>query len=179
VADSDNTSAGHRIYVYSVTSSNTLAGGTVFANVTNGIPDGIKCDAEGRVWSSGGDGLYIFAAGDGHLIGKIKFQLVVNLCWGGPQYKTLYMVGQPIVTSIPVLVAGMPSMKKLQAMFNGGQLKLSWSAPSTGFVLQETDQLTSSMAWAASALPIVITNGQNVVTVNSTNAAKLFRLRLN
>ena len=29
-----------------------------------------------------------------------------SLLWGGPQYKTLYMVGQPIVTSIPVLVAG-------------------------------------------------------------------------
>ena len=177
VADSDT--ARHRIQVYSVSASNTVSAGSVFAIITNGVPDGIRCDVEGRVWSSGGDGLYIFAPGNGHLIGKIKFLRVVNLCWGGPQYKTLYMVGQPIVTSIPVLVAGMPSMKKLQAMFNGGQLKLSWSAPSTGFVLQETDQLTSSMAWAASALPIVITNGQNVVTVNSTNAAKLFRLRLN
>jgi len=102
----------------------------------------------------------------------------VNLCWGGPQYKTLYMVGQPIVTSIPVLVAGMPSIKRLQSTFNGSQLKLSWPAPSTGFGLQESDQVSPSV-WTASLLTITATNGQNVVTVDATNAAKFFRLRLN
>src|SRR5947209_6655655 len=69
VADSDN--GRHRIQVYSVSASNTLTGGAIFANVTNGVPDGIRCDVDGRVWSSGGDGAYIFAATDGHLIGKI------------------------------------------------------------------------------------------------------------
>jgi len=176
VADSDT--GRHRIQIYSVTSSNTVTGGAVFANVTNGVPDGIHCDVDGRVWSSGGDALYIFAANDGHLIGKIKFLRVVNLCWGGPQYKTLYMVGQPIVTSIPLKVAGMPSIKRLQSTFNGSQLKLSWPAPSTGFGLQESDQVSPSV-WTASLLPITATNGQNVVTVDATNAAKFFRLRLN
>jgi hypothetical protein len=104
---------------------------------------------------------------------------VVNLCWGGPQYKTLYMVGQPVVTSIPVLVAGTPSMKKLRATFNGSQLKISWPAPSTGFALQETEQLTPPITWTASSLAITATNGQNVVSVEATNAAKFFRLRLN
>jgi gluconolactonase len=177
VADSDT--GRHRIQVYSVSTSNTLTGGAVFANITNGVPDGIHCDVDGRVWSSGGDGLYIFAASDGHLIGKIKFLRVVNLCWGGPHYKTLYMVGQPIVTSLPVLVAGMPSMKKLQASFSGSQLKLSWPAPSTGFALQEADQLIPPINWSASTLPITATNAQNVVSLDPTNSAKLFRLRLN
>jgi len=177
VADSDT--GRHRIQVYSVSASNTLTGGAVFANVTNGVPDGIRCDVEGRVWSSGGDALYIFAAGDGHLIGKIKFLRVVNLCWGGPQYKTLYMVGQPVVTSIPVLVAGMPSMKKLQSSFNGNQLKLTWPAPSTGFALQETDQLNPPFTWTTSSLAVTTTNEENVVNVAPTNAAKFFRLRLN
>jgi gluconolactonase len=177
VADSDT--GRHRIQVYSVSSSNTVTGGTVFANVTNGIPDGIRCDVDGRVWSSGGDGLYIFASIDGHLIGKTKFLRVVNLCWGGPQYKTLYMVGQPIVTSIPVKVAGTPSLKKLQSTFNGSQLTLSWPAPSTGFALQETDQLISPINWTTSSLAITPTNGQNVVNLDETNAAKFFRLKLN
>jgi gluconolactonase len=177
VADSDT--GRHHIQVYSVSSSNTLTGGAIFANVTNGIPDGIRCDVDGRVWSSGGDGLYIFAAGDGHLIGKIRFLRVVNLCWGGPQYKTLYLVGQPIVTSIPVLVAGTPSLKKLQSSFNGTELNLSWPAPSTGFGLQEADQLISPINWTASSLAITPTNGQNVVNLDATNAAKFFRLKLN
>jgi len=177
VADSDT--GRHRIQVYTVSSSNTVTGGAVFANVTNGVPDGIHCDVDGRVWSSGGDALYIFAATDGHLIGKLKFLRVVNLCWGGPQYKTLYMVGQPLVTSIPVLVAGMPSVKKLRTKFEGAQLKLLWSAPSTGFGLQETDQLPPSNIWATSGLAITTANGENVVNVNATNGARFFRLRLN
>jgi gluconolactonase len=177
VADSDTTR--HRIQVYSVSASNTVTGGTIFAIITNGVPDGIHCDVDGRVWSSGGDALYIFAAGNGHLIGKVKFLRVVNLCWGGPQYKTLYMVGQPIVTSIPVKVAGMPSLKKLQSTYDGGQLKLSWPAPSTGFALQEADQLTPPITWTASALTITATNGENVVNVDATSATKFFRLKLN
>src|SRR4030095_11237708 len=86
VADSDT--GRHRIQAYSVSTSNTLSGGGIFANRTNGVPDGIRCDVDGRLWSSGGDGLYIFAAADGHLIGKIKFLRIANLSFGGPQYKT-------------------------------------------------------------------------------------------
>ncbi len=179
VADADNDIAnGHRIYVYSVTASNTLTSRAVFANITNGIPDGIKCDVDGRVWSSGGDGVYIFAASDGHLIGKIKFQLTVNLCWGGPQYRTLYIVGKPLVTSIPVLVAGAPSMKRLQSTFSAGQLNLSWPAPSTGFALQEAEQPTSPGVWTNSPLAVITTNNRQTVNVDATNTAKFFRLRL-
>jgi hypothetical protein len=134
---------------------------------------------EGRVWSSGGDGVYIFAAADGHLIGKIKFLRTANLCFGGPQYKTLYMTGQPLVTSVPVLVAGIPALKKLQSTFTDGQLTLSWPAPSTGFALQETEQLEPPGKWTNSPLAIITTNNQQTVNVAATNTAKFFRLRLN
>jgi len=177
VADSDT--GRHRIQVYTVSSSNTLSGGAVFATIPNGIPDGIHCDAVGHVWSSGGDAVYIFAPSDGHLIGKIVFHKTVNLCFGGPQYQTLYIVGQPLVTSIPVRVAGMPSLKKLQSTPKGRQVKVSWPAPSTGFALQEGGSLNPTGGWSNSTLTITATNGQNVVTVNATNSAKFFRLRLN
>jgi len=177
VADSDG--GRHRIQVYSVSSSNTLTGGAIFANVTNGVPDGIHCDVDGRVWSSGGDGVYIFAATDGHLIGKIRFHRTANLCFGGPQYKTLYMTGQPLVTSIPVRVSGTPSLKKLQSTLQSGQLTLSWPAPSTGFALQETEQLAPPGGWTNSPLPVIPTNNLNTVNVDATNTAKFFRLRLN
>jgi len=176
VADSDN--SRHNIRVYSVSSSNTLSGGTVFATVTNGIPDGIRCDSEGRIWSSGGDGAYIFAK-DGHLIGKIKFGKISNLCFGGPQYKTIYMTGQPVVTSLPVLVVGEPAIKKLKMNSDSGNLSLSWPAPSTGFVLQESDVVDTPDSWIDSALMPVATNGTNVVTIDPTNSARFYRLRLN
>jgi gluconolactonase len=175
VADSDN--ARHRIHVYSVSLSNTLSGGSVFATITNGNPDGIRCDVDGRVWSSGGDGVYIFAP-DGHLIGKIRFNITANLCFGGPKYKTLYMTGQPVVTSIPLLVAGEPSIKSLRYSFNGSQLILSWPAPSTGFALQEADQLDPPANWTSSSLSPITTNGQKQLSVDSTNAAKFYRLQL-
>jgi gluconolactonase len=98
------------IRVFNITSDNTVTGGSIFCTVGNGVPDGIKCDADGRIWSSAGDGVEIFAP-DGHLIGKIHIPRVANLCFGGPDYKTLYMVGQPLVTSIPVLVPGAISIK--------------------------------------------------------------------
>jgi gluconolactonase len=176
VADSDT--ARHRINVYSVSSSNTLSGGTIFANITNGIPDGIHCDADGRVWSSGGDAAYIFAP-DGHLIGKIVFGKVVNLCFGGPQYKTLFMVGQPVVTSLPVRVSGPQALKKLQCTFDGTSLNLFWPAPSTGFVLEENEQPEISAGWMTSVLSPVVTNGLNWVSVDPTNGAMFYRLHLN
>src|SRR2546421_134613 len=85
---------------------------TDFCTVQSGVPDGIKCDVDGRVWSSAGDGVEIFAP-DGHLIGKILLTRVANLCFGGPQYKTLYTVGQPYVSSIAVRVPGANSICRL------------------------------------------------------------------
>lgn len=176
VADSDTTR--HNIRVYSVSPSNTLSGGAVFATVTNGIPDGIRCDIDGRVWSSGGDGAYIFGT-DGHLIGKIKFGTIANLCFGGPQYQTLYMTGQPVVVSIPVMVAGTPAIKAIKIHSGGGEITLSWDAPSTGFMLQESDALESPDSWGNSSMTQEVTNGSNIVTVDPTNSARFFRLRLN
>jgi gluconolactonase len=176
VSDSDNTR--HNIRVYTVSPSNTLSGGTVFATITNGNPDGIRCDIDGRVWSSGGDGAYIFAK-DGHLIGKIKFGIIANICFGGPQYKTIYMTGQPVVTSLPVLVAGTPAIKTLQINSDAGNVSVSWPAPSTGFVLQESDALEVPDSWTDSSLTPVPTNGTNSVSIDATNNAHFFRLRLN
>ncbi len=176
VADSDG--SRNRIHVYAISPSNTLSGGAVFANISNGAPDGIRCDVDGRVWSSAGNGVHIFAP-DGHLIGKILFMRTANLCFGGPQYKTLYMTGQPLLTSIPVLVAGIPSLKKLRATSGNGQLNLSWPAPSTGFALQETDEATSPASWTNSPLAVSTSNNQRLVNVDTTNTSKFFRLRLN
>ena len=176
VADSDT--SAHHILVYSVTASNTLSGGSVFANIAIGIPDGIRCDVDGRVWSSSGEGVYIFAT-DGHLIGKIIFNRISNLCFGGPQYKTLYMTGQPNVTSLPVLVAGTPSIKRLQSSLDGSGLNLLWPAPSTGFVLQEAEQPENSAVWTNLNAAPLITNSQNIVSLGATNSEMFFRLRLN
>jgi gluconolactonase len=175
VADSDTSM--HRILVYEVSSSNTLSGGTVFANINNGIPDGIRCDVDGRIWSSAGNGVHIFAP-DGHLIGRILFNRTANVCFGGPDYKTLYMTGQPLVTSIPVLVRGITAVKKLEHGLEEGMLRISWPAPSTGFELEHTTQLGDHANWSNAAVTPIVTNGRNQILMEATNNAGFYRLRL-
>jgi hypothetical protein len=165
--------------VYDVTSGNTVAGGRTNCTASSGFVDGIRCDVDGRIWAAAGDGVEIFAP-DGHLIGTIKMSnRPSNLCFGGPQYRTLFTVGQPNVCSFPVLVAGAVSIRKLAARANGNNLTVSWPAPSTGFKLQATDSLGALASWANVTNSPQVTNGLNQLGLSATNAAKFYRLRLN
>ena len=54
----------------------------LFAFVETGIPDGIKCDMKGRVYSGCGDGIHVWSPG-GLLLGRICIQGgVANFCFG-------------------------------------------------------------------------------------------------
>jgi len=84
-----------------------------------GGPDGIRCDEQGRVWSTAGDGIHIFAP-DGKRIGKILMPLVAdpkdpskqirqtpaNLCFGGPDHKTIFITARTALYAVRVNVAG-------------------------------------------------------------------------
>lgn len=59
----------HRIMVYQV-SGDRLTNGKVFADIESGIPDGIKVDALGNVWSSSKEGIQVFSAA-GNPLGKL------------------------------------------------------------------------------------------------------------
>jgi gluconolactonase len=166
------------ITAYDVTSSNTVTGGRTNCIISTGFSDGFRCDVDGRIWSTAGDGVEIFAP-DGHLIGKILLgRQLNNLCFGGPQYKTLYMVGQPTVCSFPVLVAGAVSIKKLTVGFDGNQMNVSWPAPSTGYGLQSSETLDATAVWSDVTDTPLVTNGLNVLSLDPTNVVAFFRLYL-
>jgi gluconolactonase len=96
----------HHLRVFEVKADGTLAGGEVFCQIDKGVPDGIRCDAQGRIFSSAGDGVHIFAA-DGKLIGKILVpETPANLCFGGADGQTLFITAQTSLYSIPLLVKG-------------------------------------------------------------------------
>lgn len=60
------------IYEYDVIDDGTrLANRKVFAYCDNGVPDGIKCDEEGNVYSGCGDGVHVWDP-KGTLLGKIN-----------------------------------------------------------------------------------------------------------
>jgi len=92
------------IRVFEVQSGGALDGGKVFCAIDKGGPDGIRCDNAGRIWSSAGDGVHVFAP-DGKLMGKILVpESPANLCFGGSDGKTLYITARKSLYAIPTLV---------------------------------------------------------------------------
>jgi len=96
----------HHIRVFEVQKDGTVTGGAVFSEIDQGVPDGIRCDAEGRIYSSAGDGVHIFAT-DGKLIGKVLVtETPANLCFGGKDGRTLFITARTSLYAIPLLVKG-------------------------------------------------------------------------
>lgn len=94
VADSarshDETAPSH-IRVFDVEDGTRLVNGRVFCDLDNGIPDGLRTDTAGNVWTSAGDGVHCFAP-DGTLLGKILVpQTVANLTFGGLRRNRLFI----------------------------------------------------------------------------------------
>lgn len=169
------------IRLYSVSSSNTLSGGSIFATLpspgtTHGNPDGIRCDADGRVYSSSKSGIWIYMP-DGRLMGRIiTARTVANLCFGGADGRTLYITAQPNVLSIPLRVAGAASLKRLEvAPAAGGVVQVSWPNPSTGVQLQVNPGIEDG-GWTGIEGEPFISNGFNHLQFKLTNAAAFFRL---
>jgi gluconolactonase len=84
-ADGHNFSCNPRlpatVYVYDVVEDSTLQNRRVFAYCANGVPDGIKCDEHGNVYSGCGDGVHVWDP-SGALIGKINVGgTTANFCF--------------------------------------------------------------------------------------------------
>ena len=85
-----NASDPRHIRAYDV-SGGACVDGRVFAEIDQGWPDGIRVDEAGRLWSSSGDGVRVFAP-DGSLVAHIPVpEKIGNLCFGGPDGQDLYI----------------------------------------------------------------------------------------
>lgn len=94
------------IRAFDVVDGRRLANGRVFAVIDKGIPDGIRTDTAGNLWSSAGDGVHCFAA-DGTRLGKILVpQTVANLTFGGPRRNRLFIAATNSLYSIYVTATG-------------------------------------------------------------------------
>jgi gluconolactonase len=95
------------IRVYDVAGDGSLRNGRIFASglrdaLLPGVPDGMKCDAEGNVWCTAPGGLWVHSPG-GRLLGKVSVpEPVANLHWGGADWRTLYVCATTSVYAIPV-----------------------------------------------------------------------------
>ncbi|MEP4767989.1 MAG: SMP-30/gluconolactonase/LRE family protein [Roseibium sp.] len=83
-----------------------LSGDRVFATIDKGLPDGMRVDAGGNLWSSAADGIHCFHP-DGTLLGKIKVpEVVANLCFGGSRGNRIFITATTSVYSIAVCTKG-------------------------------------------------------------------------
>ena len=83
-----------RIRAFDVAPDGSLSNNRMFCDMSSadpGVPDGLKVDTAGRVLCVGSGGLWIIAP-SGEVIGVIRMPEVVrNLAFGGPGFRTLYL----------------------------------------------------------------------------------------
>lgn len=94
------------IRVFDIQPDHALTDGAVFCTIDEGVPDGIRCDEKGNVWSSAGDGVQVFAP-DGKRIGRVPVpESPANLCFGGEDGKTLFITARTSLYAIRTNVGG-------------------------------------------------------------------------
>jgi gluconolactonase len=92
VADSDL--GRHEIIALGVAADGSLSGRRVFAVIGEGVPDGLRVDARGWVWSTSGAGVQVFSA-EGEALGLIPTPHACSNCaFGGADGRRLFITGE-------------------------------------------------------------------------------------
>ena len=107
-----NDSTRAQIRVFDVKRDGTISNSRIFfdkigsGTVEEGLPDGMKCDELGNIYVTGPTGIWVISP-EGELLGIIRIPEVVgNLNWGGPDWKTIYVCATTSLYRIQLKVAG-------------------------------------------------------------------------
>ena len=120
ITDSGSThypQAKNEIRVWDVDNGQSLRNGRLFVSMDipgkgSGIPDGIRADKDGNIWSGAGwvgagyDGVHIFNS-EGARIGMILLpEICANVCFGGPRRNRLFMAASQSIYAVYVETEG-------------------------------------------------------------------------
>ncbi len=79
------------------------------AGEVDGVPDGLKLDEAGNIFSTGPGGTWIWDASE-TLLGVLELpELPANLGWGGEDRRTMYVTARTSVYSVRVNTPGIPA----------------------------------------------------------------------
>jgi len=107
-----NTRWAQYIHVLDLDPSGKMIRRRIFADMssdeTDGVPDGMKVDVDGRVYCTGPGGTWVFAP-DGARLGIIRTpEVPANLAFGGADLRTLFLTARTSVYTLRVKVPGQP-----------------------------------------------------------------------
>ena len=98
-----------RIRAFDLASDGSLINNRVFADMfsaSDGVPDGMKVDLEGRVYCTGSEGCWVFDAAGNHL-GIIRLpEIPANCAWGGSDNRTMLFTARTSVYSMRMKTPG-------------------------------------------------------------------------
>jgi gluconolactonase len=95
---------------FEVKPDGSLRGGEVFVDMSaderRGVPDGMKVDEDGRLWTTGAGGVWVVSA-SGKRLGVFECEEhAANLAFGGPKFATLFLTAGTSVYSVETKVRG-------------------------------------------------------------------------
>jgi gluconolactonase len=107
-----NTRWTQYIHALELDAAGSMVRRRVFADMsadgTNGVPDGMKVDAAGRVFCTGTGGVWVFEP-DGTRIGIIEMpEVCANVAFGGPDLRTLFLTASTSIYTLRVKTPGLP-----------------------------------------------------------------------
>lgn len=112
----DNSVPQKRWMRYTVKPDGTLTDAKLLYDATAdnrpGVPDGMKVDMEGNIYSAGPGGVWIFTP-EGKPLGTLLIPMrVSNVAWAGADRKTLYITGAESIYRVRLNIAGEPVEKR-------------------------------------------------------------------
>ena len=105
-AGSNDVTGNHHVRAYDVVDGKRLTNSRMFAQISPGIPDGLRLDANGYLYITSHDSVQVYAP-SGDLLGKIMIpEKVANCTFGGANKDRLFIAASSTIYAIDLNTTG-------------------------------------------------------------------------